>query len=120
MDLILDTGGVFGSLPPLALPRVISGDAGVVPTPPAPKPCTPPPSGESNSSPSPNASLLRVDVGVVSKCPPASVSSTTLRRVGCFFLGAAGGSIGMSSRPGRTGWVIGGVDDMAPRLCRLG
>jgi hypothetical protein len=21
----------------------------------------------------------------------------------------------MSSRPGRTGWVIGGVDDMAPR-----
>jgi hypothetical protein len=26
----------------------------------------------------------------------------------------------MSSRPGRTGWVIGGVDDMAPRVCRLG
>ena len=30
IDLILDTGGVFGSLPPLALPRVIGGDAGVV------------------------------------------------------------------------------------------
>ena len=119
MDLILDTGGVFGSLPPLALPRVIGGDAGVVPTPPEPKPCTPTPSGESNSSPSPNANFLRVDVGVVSKCP-SECSSTTRRRVGCFFLGAAGGSIGMSSRPGRTGWVIGGVDDMAPRVCRLG
>lgn len=117
IDLILDTGGVFGSLPPLALPRVIGGDAGVV-VPPAPPPAPPPPpSGESNSPPSPNTSLRRVAAGVIVAGSAAGFAGKTRDRVGLFFLGAAGGS-GRSSRPGRVGWLIGGVADIVSSSAR--
>jgi len=120
IDLILDTGGVFGSLPPLALPRVIGGDAGVV-IPPARAPADPPapPSGESNSPPSLNTSLRRVAAGVVAASSEGATegAGNTRDRVGFFFLGAAGGS-GRSSRPGRVGWLIGGVADIVSSFAR--
>lgn len=117
IDLILDTGGVFGSLPPLALPRVIGGDAGVL-VPPAP-PAAPPaaPSGESNSPPSPNTSLRRDAAGVVAASSSSAGAGNTRDRVGFFFLGAAGGS-GRSSRPGRVGWLIGGVADIVSSFAK--
>ena len=118
----MDTGGVFGSLPPLALPRVIGGDAGVV-VPPAPPPADPPapPSGESNSAPSLNTSLRLIAAGVIVagsfEGAPSEGAGNTRDRVGFFFLGAAGGS-GRSSRPGRVGWLIGGVADIVSSFAR--
>ena len=113
IDLILDTGGVFGSLPPLALPPASSVATPASSSRPR-RPAGPPRAlGESFSPPSLNTSLRRVAAGVVAASSNLATggAGNTRDRVGLFFLGAAGGS-GRSSRPGRVGWLIGGVADI--------
>jgi len=63
------------------------------------------------------AQFANTAAGVVVAGSAAGFAGKTRDRVGLFFLGAAGGS-GSSSRPGRVGWLIGGVADIVSSSAR--